>query len=93
MGGQGPAELLVVRVDTETAGCVAAAGSLQPMSWESLLSILRDAADDIDGQLAQPPVACPNDGEPLQTGPNGELFCKFDGWQWHAYGPARGTWS
>lgn len=27
------------------------------------------------------PVACPNDGEPLRTGPDGILFCPYDGWQ------------
>jgi len=32
-----------------------------------------------------PPVACPNDGEPLRQGPPQEpgiLYCPFDGWQY-----------
>jgi hypothetical protein len=32
-----------------------------------------------------PPVACPNDGEPLRQGPSqqpGILYCPFDGWQY-----------
>ncbi len=24
---------------------------------------------------------CPNDGETLQQGPDGRLFCPFDGWR------------
>lgn len=28
------------------------------------------------------PSACPEDGVPLQVGPNGELYCPFDGWQY-----------
>lgn len=28
------------------------------------------------------PLACPNDGEPLSLGPNGVLYCTFDGWQY-----------
>jgi hypothetical protein len=47
------------------------------MSWEQLVSIISDSADS-----SVPPVACPNDGEPLSTGPRGELFCRFDGWRY-----------
>jgi len=50
------------------------------MSWEQLLSIRAEqieAARDAE----KPPVACPNDGEPLQTGPHGQLWCPFDGWK------------
>lgn len=51
------------------------------MSWEQLVSIIRDSADEARADASAPPVACPNDGEPLSTGPRGELFCKFDGWR------------
>ena len=45
------------------------------MSWGSLVAILNEAA------ASQPPIsACPNDGEPLATGPDGRLFCRYDGW-------------
>jgi len=51
------------------------------MSWEQLRDIYREAADLATEAAASPPVACPNDGEPLRTGPDGRLFCPFDGWR------------
>jgi hypothetical protein len=51
------------------------------MSWEQLLSIQREAAEIALEERSRPPAACPNDGEPLRTGPNGELFCPYDGWR------------
>lgn len=45
------------------------------MSWYQLLAMQAEAAD---ARLA-PLVACPNDGEPLRTGPDGQLYCPFDG--------------
>lgn len=51
------------------------------MSWEQLLSIYREAQALRVEDKTEPPVACPNDGEPLQAGPDGKLFCKYDGWQ------------
>jgi hypothetical protein len=58
------------------------------MSWYQLLSIAKEAEDLRDNELAHPPRACPRDGEPLQQGPNGELFCKFDGYQYPRDGRA-----
>lgn len=52
------------------------------MSWEQLLSIYREAADELRAELTRPPLACPNDGESLTSGPNGELHCRFDGYTW-----------
>lgn len=52
------------------------------MSWEQLQSIIESARRDRELDDATAPVACPNDGEPLETGPGGELHCKFDGWIW-----------
>lgn len=46
--------------------------------WGSALSILhrqRTAA-----AVLEPIRACPRDGEPLDTGPDGALFCPWDGW-------------
>lgn len=51
------------------------------MSWEQLIAIRQDQVDTILAEQAAPPQACPNDGEPLRSGPNGGLFCPFDGWQ------------
>ena len=52
------------------------------MSWEQLLSIAREAADELRAERTRPPIACPNDGEPLVSGPNGTLHCRFDGYCW-----------
>lgn len=51
------------------------------MSWDSLLSIVREARQVAAEEAARRPVACPRDGEPLRTGPHGELYCPFDGWR------------
>lgn len=53
--------------------------------WEGLLAILTDARQTAAAEAAAPPVACPRDGTPLETGPNGELHCPFDGWIWRGY--------
>ncbi|HXS17718.1 MAG TPA: hypothetical protein VN764_11045, partial [Polyangiaceae bacterium] len=49
------------------------------ISWEQLRDI-----EQVNGEYArderQAPVACPNDGEPLEDGPDGELHCRYDGW-------------
>ncbi len=52
------------------------------MSWEQLLSILHEGVDTVRAEKSAPPQACPNDGEPLRSGPNGELFCPYDGYQY-----------
>ena len=52
------------------------------MSWEQLAGVLRDDRAAQEEQAAAAPVACPNDGEPLQAGPTGQLFCPFDGWRY-----------
>jgi hypothetical protein len=52
------------------------------MSWRSLISIYREAEDEAEASESQPPTACPNDGQPLRSGPRGELHCDFDGWVW-----------
>lgn len=53
-----------------------------PGSWEQLLSIRQEAAEWRRAELATPPAACPNDGEPLKSGPGGVLYCPYDGWRW-----------
>lgn len=50
------------------------------MSWEQLAAILQEGEQIRREDAAADPVACPNDGEPLQPGPDGRLHCKFDGW-------------
>ena len=51
------------------------------MSWWTYLSILKEAEDMQTTLAAIGPIACPNDGEPLITAPDGQLFCRFDGWR------------
>lgn len=50
------------------------------MSWEQLLDIRHEAVAQAEATRDTPPEACPNDGIPLARGPDGVLFCKFDGW-------------
>lgn len=52
------------------------------MAWETLLAIYREAADEARAEAGAPPQACPNCGEPVRSGPDGVLFCTFDGWRW-----------
>lgn len=52
------------------------------MSWESLISIRHEAAEEARFEASRIPEACPNDGEPLRQGDKGVLFCPFDGWQY-----------
>jgi len=57
------------------------------MSWYQLYDIIQQQAEEENmpgtGRMP-PPLACPDDGEPLQPGnpldPTVILFCKFCGW-------------
>lgn len=49
--------------------------------WYDLLAIEQEWRQLAADERNRVPVACPNDGEPLRTGPAGELFCPFDGWR------------
>lgn len=51
------------------------------MSWEQLIAIEQEARQILADEASSDPVACPNDGEPLVEGPDGVLFCRFDGWR------------
>jgi hypothetical protein len=53
----------------------------QGAGWQDLLAILKQGAEERAAERAQGPLACPNDGEPLTSGPDGRLFCRFDGWK------------
>lgn len=54
------------------------------MGYEGLLSILQtnyqEYAEALEKEQTEP-IECPNDGTPLETGPDGEPFCRFDGWR------------
>lgn len=51
------------------------------MGWEQLRAVGKEAAELRDEDNRRRPTACPNDGEPLREGPDGQLFCIFDGWR------------
>lgn len=51
------------------------------MSWEQLLAVYALNSQEQAAEANQAPSACPRCGEPLRTGPSGELFCIADGWQ------------
>lgn len=57
--------------------------------WYGLLAI-RDEILDAYREDAKAPVACPNDGEPLSSGPHGELFCKWGDYQYTGGGQSAG---
>ncbi len=48
--------------------------------WYGYLDILQEASQEYEYEMNSAPVACPNDGEPLQSAPDGSLFCPYDGW-------------
>lgn len=50
------------------------------MAWQTLADILRQDRQEEQDWLDETPVACPNDGFQLQTGPNGELHCPAGDW-------------
>ena len=58
------------------------------MSWYQLLDIREQARQEFDYYAERPPVACPNDGEPLTQAPvvgdasGVMLFCRYDGFQY-----------
>jgi hypothetical protein len=50
------------------------------VSWEQLRAIAAQNRQQREFWEGQPPRACPDDGTPLQQGPDGSLFCTHDGW-------------
>lgn len=54
------------------------------LGWD-LYSTLALQGEYLEYYRSVPPVACPNDGEPLRSGPparQGILYCPFDGWEY-----------
>ena len=51
------------------------------MGWYGLLDTIRVNADHKRDDH-DPPTTCPESGHLLESGPNGELHCKFSGWVW-----------
>ncbi|KOV86064.1 MULTISPECIES: LamG-like jellyroll fold domain-containing protein [unclassified Streptomyces] len=61
-------------------------GAPEQGSWYGLLDILREGAQLARDERERDPVACLDCGEPLRTGPRGQLYCPFDGSIWGAGG-------
>jgi hypothetical protein len=57
-----------------------------PGGWWQLHSIIEYAKQEREFWFSQPPMACPNDGEPMRIAPPNEdgteLFCRFDGFRY-----------
>lgn len=51
------------------------------MAWNQLLQIIQESRDWVQSGRDLERYVCPNDGEPLSTGPNDEWYCKFDGYR------------
>ena len=51
------------------------------MAWDQWLATVDEARAEYRADRANPPTACPNDGEPLNAR-GGKLHCPFDGWTW-----------
>jgi hypothetical protein len=53
-------------------------------SWQQWVDAIRTGSTEYHlykDRERDNPVECPNDGEPLQTGPDGMLYCRYDGWR------------
>lgn len=50
------------------------------MSWQQYGEILRQNAEDALRFATEPPIACPNDGTPLDIMPNGVRHCPAGDW-------------
>ncbi len=50
--------------------------------WWGLVDVYRQRAYERAAEADEPPRACPNDGEPLDTGLR-TRHCRFDGWTPH----------
>lgn len=64
---------------TATATVAAPQVAVATGSWDTLRAITREARQLAEAERARTPVACPNDGEPLQKA-RGVLHCSYDGW-------------
>lgn len=51
------------------------------MAWEQLTGMIREALDIDQKDRSTPPTSCPNDYTALVAGPDGTMFCPWDGLQ------------
>lgn len=64
-----------------TAAAAASTAHVPTPGWGGYLNIAREAARLAADERGRPPVACPNDGEPLRS-KGGILHCPYDGYRW-----------
>lgn len=50
-------------------------------NWYGLVSIVREGLGYVQVEPQMRLLACPNDGEPYSQGPDGMLFCRYDGYR------------
>lgn len=53
-----------------------------PGSWYGLVGIMSEAADIDQEDRTGVPMSCPNDNTALIGGPDGKLYCPWDGTCW-----------
>ena len=53
------------------------------MAYEDLVSIISEARQLDIQHKSSTPIDCPNDGTTLKEGPDGKLFCSYDGWKYN----------
>ncbi len=82
-GSAGVAAALLGQLDAVAAGSGSTPAPVVDSggSWDSLVAVIEAGRQYAREDAAREPVACPNDGTLLESGPNGELFCRFDGWR------------
>ncbi len=68
-------------VPAPAASGVAPAPVVNSRGWYGLLAIVQEAAVTAAEEPTRRRLACPNDGEPYRTAPDGSLFCPFDGYR------------
>lgn len=52
------------------------------MAWNQLIDMIEEARQIDQDDATRIPVECPNDYTALRDGPDGTLFCPWDGWQY-----------
>ena len=52
------------------------------MAWEQLTAMIQEARDIDRQDQSTPPTSCPNDYTALREGPDGKLYCPWDGLVW-----------
>lgn len=70
------------------SGGSAPAATFQTGSWWGLDTVLKQSRQEFDAYRSAPPLACPDDGEPLMNAPatnagsGKELYCRYCGWSY-----------